>query len=182
MTTSAGLALALALSSAALAVPAAGPAGVSAPVSSGSSSAALAWEKCGPEGLRQECATLTVPLDYAEPDGRQATLSVSRILSGRPEARRGVLLVVPGGPGGSGVQRLSAKGPALVKELGGAYDLVAFDPRGVGGSMKADCGLADEDRHLVNLRSWPAADGSIDVSVARSRRIAEACEIGRAPL
>lgn len=174
MTTSAGLALALALSSAALAVPAAGPAGVSAPVSSGSA-AALAWEKCGPEGLRQECATLTVPLDYAEPDGRQATLSVSRILSGRPEARRGVLLVVPGGPGGSGVQRLSAKGPALVKELGGAYDLVAFDPRGVGGSMKADCGLADEDRHLVNLRSWPAADGSIDVSVARSRRIAEAC-------
>ncbi|MEV7275475.1 alpha/beta hydrolase [Streptomyces sp. NPDC093111] len=167
MTTSAGIALALALASAALTAPAAGAAGSSAP--------ALDWQKCGPAGLRQECATLSVPLDYAEPDGRRVPLAVSRILSDRPEARRGVLLVVPGGPGGSGVQRLSAKGEALGKELGGAYDLVAFDPRGVGGSMKADCGLADDDRRLVNLRSWPAADGSIDASVERSRRTAEAC-------
>ncbi|MEU6928262.1 alpha/beta hydrolase [Streptomyces sp. NPDC046385] len=168
MTTSAGIALTLALASAALA-----PTAGAAPVAP--AAPALSWSACGPAGLRQECATLTVPLDYADPDGRQVGLAVSRILSDRPEARRGVLLVVPGGPGGSGVQRLSGKGAALGKELGGAYDLVAFDPRGVGGSMKADCGLADDDRRLVNLRSWPAADGSIDVSVERSRRIAEAC-------
>ncbi|MER8041937.1 alpha/beta hydrolase [Streptomyces sp. NPDC094032] len=172
MTTSAALALTLALSSAALTAPAtATPPAPSVPASA----PALAWHKCGPAGLGQECATLSVPLDYADPQGRQVPLEVSRILSGRPEARRGVLLVVPGGPGGSGVQRLSAKGAALGEQLGGAYDLVAFDPRGVGGSMKADCGLADDDRRLVNLRSWPAADGSIDASVERSRRIAEAC-------
>ncbi|MET9955271.1 alpha/beta hydrolase [Streptomyces sp. NPDC006339] len=135
----------------------------------------LTWTACGPAGLGQECAKLSVPLDHADPGGRQVELAVSRIRSTDPAARRGTLLVVPGGPGGSGVQRLSGKGAALVRELGGAYDLVAFDPRGVGGSVKADCGIADEDRHLVTLRAWPAADGSIGENVERSRRVAEAC-------
>lgn len=173
MTTSAAIALTFALTSAALApmAPTANQASAPAPASA----PALDWHACGPEGLRQECATLSVPLDYADPDGRQVPLAVSRILSADPAARRGALFVVPGGPGSSGVQRLSQKGAALAKELGGAYDLVAFDPRGVGGSVRADCGLGDDDRRLVNLRSWAGADGSIDANVTRSRRIAEAC-------
>ncbi|MFF5976772.1 alpha/beta hydrolase [Streptomyces sp. NPDC012769] len=150
-------------------------AGLAAAPAASAAPAPLGWAACGPAGLGQECAKLTVPLDYADPGGRQVELAVSRIRSTDPAARRGTLLVLPGGPGGSGVQRLSQKGAALVKELGGAYDLVAFDPRGVGDSMKADCGLADGDRHLVNLRAWPAADGSIDENVERSRRVAEAC-------
>ncbi|MFF6774311.1 alpha/beta hydrolase [Streptomyces sp. NPDC012637] len=170
MTTYAGIALALALASAGpLAAPSHGPAPVPPSVPG------LSWSACGPAGLGQECATLRAPLDYADPDGRQVELAVSRIRSTEPAARRGTLLVVPGGPGSSGVQRLTSKGPALKKELGGAYDLVAFDPRGVGGSTKAHCGLAEQDRHLVTLRAWPAADGSIDENVERSRRVAEAC-------
>ncbi|MET8503445.1 alpha/beta hydrolase [Streptomyces sp. NPDC004787] len=137
--------------------------------------AALAWSSCGPAGLGQECATLRVPLDYADPRGPQVDLAVSRIRASGPGTRRGTLLVVAGGPGSSGVQRLSAKGAALKEQLGGAYDLVAFDPRGVGGSVKAHCGLDAADRHLVTLRAWPAADGSIDANVERSRRVAEAC-------
>nr|WP_265868962.1 alpha/beta hydrolase [Streptomyces sp. SKN60] len=136
---------------------------------------ALGWSSCGPVGLGQECATLRVPLDYAEPGGAQVDLAVSRIKATGPGARRGTLLVVAGGPGSSGVQRLSAKGAALKEQLGGAYDLVTFDPRGVGGSVKAHCGLDAADRHLVTLRGWPAADGSIDENVERSRRVAEAC-------
>ncbi|MEV5973790.1 alpha/beta hydrolase [Streptomyces sp. NPDC051921] len=171
MTTSAGIALTLALASAALA-----PTATAARTAPETPAApALSWAACGDKALGQECATLTVPLDHADPGGRQVGLAVSRIRSADPAARRGVLFVVPGGPGGSGVQRLTSKGPALVKELGGTYDLVALDPRGVGGSMKADCGLAPEDRHLVTLRSWPAADGSIGENVTRSRRVAEAC-------
>ncbi|MFD7978668.1 alpha/beta hydrolase [Streptomyces sp. NPDC059071] len=181
MTTYAGIALALALATASagpLAAPSRGPAPAApSPVTSTlpSTVPGLAWSACGPAGLGQECATLRVPLDYADPDGRQVELAVSRIRSTEPAARRGTLLVVPGGPGSSGVQRLTSKGPALKKELGGAYDLVAFDPRGVGGSTKAHCGLAEQDRHLVTLRAWPAADGSIDENVERSRRVAEAC-------
>ncbi|MFJ3900079.1 alpha/beta hydrolase [Streptomyces sp. NPDC090025] len=170
--TAAALALALSATvsatTAAVALPAAA-------TGSAPGSAALDWTACGPAGLGQQCATLKVPLDYADPDGRQVDLAVSRIRSTDPAARRGALLVVPGGPGNSGVQRLTAKGPALRDALGGAYDLVAFDPRGVGGSMKAYCGLDEGDRHLTTLRSWPGADGSIDENVTRSRRVAEAC-------
>ncbi|MEV6331598.1 alpha/beta hydrolase [Streptomyces sp. NPDC051909] len=165
----AALALALGLAPAAPASPAS-PALPASPASP-----PLSWSACGPAGLGQECATLRVPLDYARPGGPQVGLAVSRIRATGPGARRGTLLVVAGGPGSSGVQRLSTKGAALKEQLGGAYDLVTFDPRGVGGSVKAHCGLDAADRHLVTLRSWPAADGSIDENVERSRRVAEAC-------
>ncbi|MFD7963650.1 alpha/beta hydrolase [Streptomyces zaomyceticus] len=140
--------------------------------------AGLTWGDCDPKVKPlpgQQCAELSVPLDYADPDGEQIRLAVSRLPSTRPEARRGTLMVIPGGPGSSGVQRLGQKGAALAEEMDGAYDLVAFDPRGIGGSAKARCGLAEEDRWMVTLRSWPGADGRIDENIARSRRIAEAC-------
>ncbi|UQX04393.1 alpha/beta hydrolase [Streptomyces sp. RerS4] len=144
----------------------------------GAESHRLTWRPCakpdGPAG--QECADLPVPLDYADPRGPRISVAVSRIRSERPEARRGTLVVLPGGPGGSGVQRLAQKGAALQKQLGGAYDLVSFDPRGVGGSTTADCKLAPEDRYLTSLRAWPAPDGDITANLDRSRRTAEACD------
>ncbi|MFE1869997.1 alpha/beta hydrolase [Streptomyces sp. NPDC059496] len=137
----------------------------------------LDWHRCTHPGApaAQECAELPVPLDYDDPDGRQLTVAVSRIRSDRPAARRGTLVVIPGGPGGSGVQRLTQKADALRRELAGAYDLVAFDPRGVGASTTASCDLAPEDRYLTSLRSWPGPNGEITENIARSRRIAEAC-------
>ncbi|GAA0405172.1 alpha/beta hydrolase [Streptomyces luteireticuli] len=172
-------ALLLTVSTAAVA---AGLAGV--PTTQAQAATTLKWRPCvqekGPSG--QECAELTVPVDYRQPDGERTTLAVSRIRSERPEARRGTLLVVPGGPGGSGVQRLTDKGKALAKELKGAYDLVALDPRGVRGSARAGCGLAPEDRDLVNLRPWPGRNGDISGNVARARRIADACSRNGGPL
>ncbi|MFB7913544.1 alpha/beta hydrolase [Streptomyces sp. NPDC056061] len=147
------------------------------PAHAGDSLPALDWKPCaradGPAA--QECAELPVPLDYRAPDGPSISLAVTRVRSDRPSARRGTLLVIPGGPGSSGVQRVTQKGEELLRETGGRYDIVGLDPRGVGGSPKASCELAPEDRDLVNLRSWPAADGSITGNVERSRRTAEAC-------
>ncbi|MFI5802524.1 alpha/beta fold hydrolase [Streptomyces sp. NPDC051561] len=143
-----------------------------------------AWRACatteGPTG--QECAELTVPVDHSDPTGPTLTLAVTRAVSTKASERRGTLAVLPGGPGGSGVQKLTSKGKALQQQLGGRYDLVAFDPRGVGGSTKAHCGIAETDRHLVNQRSWPSADGRIDENIDRSRRIAEACARNGGPL
>ncbi|MFD6884953.1 alpha/beta hydrolase [Streptomyces sp. NPDC059957] len=138
---------------------------------------ALAWAACTHKGHLdgQQCAKLSVPLDYADPAGPQVELAVSRLPSPRPAARRGTLVVVPGGPGSSGVQRLSQKGAALAGQLAGAYDIVALDPRGVGGSVTAACGLDAADRRLTTLRSWPGADGGIAANAERSRRVAEAC-------
>ncbi|MGW3007992.1 alpha/beta hydrolase [Streptomyces sp. NPDC001219] len=176
MTTYAPRALLLALSAATVAatLTAAPVARAEAP---GTQGPALTWRPCaqpgGPTG--QECAQLPVPLDYRDPDGPQLTLAVTRVRSERPAARRGTLLVIPGGPGGSGVRRLETKGRALQKALAGTYDLVSFDPRGVGGSTRTGCALDPGDRHLVTFRSWPAPDGGIGGNAARARRIAEAC-------
>ncbi|MFJ4436102.1 alpha/beta hydrolase [Streptomyces sp. NPDC088923] len=134
-------------------------------------SPALDWTPCGIP--RQECATLTVPLDYSRPHGPTVRLAVSRL---RAEGeRRGTLAVIPGGPGNSGVQRLTSKGAALMAATGGRYDLVTFDPRGTGGSTTAGCDLPEADRRLATLRSWPGAGGAIAENAARSRRTAEAC-------
>ncbi|MFF5802113.1 alpha/beta hydrolase [Streptomyces sp. NPDC012746] len=157
--------------------------GVSAPTARAASEAhaasapPLAWKPCAkPDGpAAQECAELPVPLDYADPYGPRVTLAVSRLRSDRPAARRGTLLVIPGGPGGSGVQRLTQKGKALSAELAGAYDLVALDPRGVGGSTTASCGLDPADRRLDTLRSWAGPDGETGENAARARRVADAC-------
>ncbi|MFF4578725.1 alpha/beta hydrolase [Streptomyces sp. NPDC001389] len=144
----------------------------------------LDWHPCAkPDGpAAQECADLPVPLDYADPAGPQISVAVSRIRSDRPEARRGTLVLIPGGPGGSGVQRLTQKGAALGKELAGAYDLVALDPRGVGGSTTAACGIAPEDRRLTTLRSWPGPGGDTTPNLAHARRVAEACATAGGPV
>ena len=142
-----------------------------------SAAPALTWRPCAPSTgpAELECATLPVPLDHADPNGPQISLAVTRLRSERPTARRGTLLLIPGGPGGSGVRHLAQKGAALRKEMAGAYDIVSFDPRGVGGSTSASCALEPDDRHLVSLRSWPGPDGDIAENAARSRRIADAC-------
>src|ERR1700736_2026901 len=53
----------------------------------------------GPDG--QLCAMVEVPLDYRNPSGRQISVAVSRIPAAKPSARRGVLFLNPGGPGGN---------------------------------------------------------------------------------
>ncbi|MFJ8843387.1 alpha/beta hydrolase [Streptomyces cyaneofuscatus] len=148
----------------------------------------LAWHPCEPvagmpvPAAGQECAGLRVPLDYADPGGRTVEVAVSRLRTDRPDARRGTLFVIPGGPGSSGVQRLAQKGGALRAATEGAYDLVSLDPRGVGSSVRANCRIPEADRHLVTLRSWPAPDGSITANAERSRRTAELCARNGGPV
>ncbi|RPK62566.1 Tripeptidyl aminopeptidase precursor [Streptomyces sp. ADI96-02] len=144
---------------------------------------AFAWHACEPSGgapvpAGQECASLRVPLDYRDPGGPAVEVAVARLRTDRPAARRGTLLVIPGGPGSSGVQRLAQKGEALRAATGGGYDLVSLDPRGVGGSTRGRCGLPAGDRWLTTLRSWPDADGGIAENTERARRTAASCESG----
>ncbi|MFC5719077.1 alpha/beta hydrolase [Streptomyces gamaensis] len=143
----------------------------------------LDWRPCAKaegevtdaHGPARECATLSVPLDYREAGGRRLGLAVSRLRSDHPDARRGTLLLIAGGPGGSGVGMLARRGTQLRQQTHGAYDIVSLDPRGTGGSPGADCGLSPADREITTFRPWPAADGSIGANVATARRIADAC-------
>ncbi|MBV6700531.1 alpha/beta hydrolase [Kitasatospora aureofaciens] len=143
----------------------------------------LTWTACeGKTDPRQQCATLTVPLDYADPHGEQITLAISRIPAARPGLRHGVLLTIPGGPGGSGLDVPTSAAKRLPQSVLDRYDLVGFDPRGVGRSTPVSCGLDTPDLAMVKLRPWPAADGSIDENLATARRVAETCARNGGPV
>ncbi|MEU0425402.1 alpha/beta hydrolase [Streptomyces canus] len=153
--------------------------GVLTPLSASASSGAqaLKWTKCEGSGLdpRQRCATVSVPMDYADPDGPQIEIAVSRIRGENPDARRGALLLIPGGPGGDSMNDPSEKGQKLPQSVRDAYDLIGFAPRGMAPSTAVDCGLEQRDLARTTLLPWPAPDGSVDATMAAGKRMADAC-------
>jgi len=101
---------------------------------------ALEWRPCDP-GF--ECATARVPRDYARPHGPHLELALIRRPATDREHRIGSLFFNPGGPGGSGVGFVRFAPPPALAAFGRLYDIVGFDPRGVGASTPAvrDCGF-----------------------------------------
>ncbi|MER6125829.1 alpha/beta hydrolase [Streptomyces sp. NPDC001795] len=155
------------------------PLTTSAPVSAAAAAAApsLKWTKCEGSGLDpwQQCASVEVPMDYADPGGRKIDVAISRIPSEKPAARRGALLMIPGGPGGSSLADPSGKGQKLPQDVRDAYDLIGFAPRGLAPSTSVSCGLDHADLATSKLRPWPAPDGSVTENMATARRMADAC-------
>lgn len=95
----------------------------------------IVWKDCG-DGFR--CATVRAPLDWSEPDG--ATIRLALAMHPASGDRRGTLFTNPGGPGASGVDFLrSSAAKFFDQDLLEHYDLVAWDPRGVGASSPVDC-------------------------------------------
>ena len=135
----------------------------------------LDWSDCG-GGF--DCTRVTAPLDWSAPAAGEIELSVirSRAESGAPI---GSLLTNPGGPGASGVALIRdslsfAVGPELLR----AYDVIGFDPRGVGESTAVRCyDATDMDAYLFDIPA--GARGSqewTDELDARSTAFAEACD------
>ena len=99
------------------------------------------WKKCRSDKL---CATIKVPLDYAKPEGEQIELSLLKVSAGSSSQRVGSLVVNPGGPGSSGVDYAEQASHFFGSELRQAFDIVGFDPRGVGESTPVEC-LSDDE-------------------------------------
>ncbi|WP_394430664.1 alpha/beta hydrolase [Streptomyces sp. SGAir0957] len=98
-----------------------------------------------PGGAEWQCATMKAPLDWSAPEGRTIDLALIRAkASGDKDKRIGSLLFNFGGPGGSGVTSLPAFATDYAK-LRTRYDLVSFDPRGVGRSAGVAC---EDDKQL----------------------------------
>ncbi|MFF8959172.1 alpha/beta hydrolase [Streptomyces sp. NPDC014894] len=98
----------------------------------------LSWRDCGVAGF--QCASLKVPLDYAEPGGDSIELAVARKRATGPGKRLGSLMVNPGGPGGSAVGYLQMyAGIGYPAPVRARYDMVAADPRGVARSEPVEC-------------------------------------------
>ncbi len=142
------------------------------------SSGPLAWTDCG---APFECATLSVPLDYAAGGPSIAHISLIRLPASDHAQRIGSLVTNPGGPGGSGVDFVRQDAvtifPAAVRDR---FDIVGFDPRGVGLSTPVRC-EADLEAYLsadpdpVTATQW-AALGAAD------RAFATACGAAAGPL
>jgi len=121
----------------------------------------LDWQDCG-GGF--ECATATVPRDYDKPRGATFTLPVIRKPAMDPANRIGSLFLNPGGPGGSGVAMVRTA-PPPVFDLFSRFDVVGWDPRGIGGSLPSVyCERSVEDGAEVNAHfvpphemDWPKA-------------------------
>jgi pimeloyl-ACP methyl ester carboxylesterase len=121
----------------------------------------LEWSSCG----EHECAELTVPLDYDEPDGETIELALLRVPAADPEQRKGSLVVNPGGPGAPGTQYAAQARAAFGEPLLAAFDIVGFDPRGTGESAPVDC-LTD-----AQLDDYIATDPSPDTAAERRKYV-----------
>jgi alpha/beta hydrolase fold len=103
--------------------------------------ATLHWHACtGQLGQLNvpDCTMLSVPLNYADPGGRHISLALDMIPATAPRSQQqGILLVNPGGPGGSGLTLALAVAEGLAPGVAADYDIVGFDPRGVGSSIPA---------------------------------------------
>ncbi|MGX9882640.1 alpha/beta hydrolase [Streptomyces sp. NPDC002276] len=101
------------------------------------------WAACkdqdAPKDLR--CGKVTVPLDYAKPAGATLDLALARYRA--TGKSRGSVLLNFGGPGGAGVSELASDGKEFM-DLTNGYDVVTFDPRGVGQSSPVSCGAGTE--------------------------------------
>ena len=107
---------------------------------------AIDWQPCGDDFPGLECATFDVPLDYDSPRGQTTEIALARVPASDPSDRIGSVFVNPGGPGGSGVGLvLGGFGQELHDNLGGRFDVVGFDPRGVGASDPIHCFDSEDD-------------------------------------
>jgi len=115
-----------------------------------------AWEPCG-GGI--ECRELAVPIDYADPDGPQLALALARAPHWEGYDYRGAILVNPGGPGAPGRPFLEAIAGRRALGMLRGFDLVSFDPRGVGDSGAVACGTGTVPKVVFDSRG---TDGLIE--------------------
>jgi pimeloyl-ACP methyl ester carboxylesterase len=95
----------------------------------------LKWIDCG-DGF--QCSTVQVSLDYAHPEAGTIAIAISRKPATNPARRIGSVLTNPGGPGASGIQFLRGEVTSMAN-LNTRFDLIGFDPRGIGQSAPVRC-------------------------------------------
>lgn len=135
---------------------------------------APAWTACEDELLSGlDCATLAVPLDHAEPDGDTVDIALARQRAADPDRRIGSLFINPGGPGASGVDLVPQLASVLDDAVLDRFDIVGFDPRGVGRSTAVRC--IDDPATVNALDADPDTPEEIARITAEHDAFVQAC-------
>lgn len=127
------------------------------------------WSSCG-EDDDFECATFEAPMDWSDPDSERIDLAVMRLPA--TGESQGSLLMNPGGPGASGMEFVEGFAGMMDDEIKAAYDLVGWDPRGVGDSSAVEC--FDDGRKDEEFADDEAAT-TVEDAVAEQDEFVDAC-------
>ena len=145
----------------------------------------LTWTDCTDDatGTAFQCATVTVPLDYDNPQGQTITVALKKLPS-TSSSPRGSVFLNPGGPGGSGISLIESQAELYksgdLSEVLANYDVIGFDPRGVGQSTPITCWTPEDVQAILagqaEVPFSPLTPGSAADIVAQGSREAAACQ------
>ena len=159
----------------------AGQQAASAGSAESAASAGITWGSCTDQTLATvgaTCGFVTVPLDWSKPAGTKIKIRVSKVAA-KGRTNQGVMLVNPGGPGGSGLVWPAILQDAVPHKVGQQYDWIGWDPRGVGESRPA---LSCNPDYFANPRPAykPASAAKITGTeyqwIKRTKAYVAACE------
>ena len=141
---------------------------------------ALRWQPCAKVF---QCARLLVPFDYHRPSWRRFSLPVIRLAATDPAQRIGSLVINPGGPGVSGVSYALQARSVVSATVRARFDVVGFDPRGVGGSVPAvHCLTGSQLDKYFETDDTPVGPAQLATVVSEGKLFASGCEQGSGPL
>jgi pimeloyl-ACP methyl ester carboxylesterase len=135
----------------------------------------IAWVQC-PDNPAGECGTLEVPLDYRKPNGRRINVALARHRATDPARRLGVLMVDPGGPGGSAAQFALSR--LFSPELRARFDIVGLDSRGTGNSLPIRCA----DLMTDQPSQYPADEAAFTALLRHNQGVLAKCRERSGPI
>lgn len=133
----------------------------------------LNWKSCGSD---LQCTTVKVPVDYEAIDGNSFTLAVVRHLASDKKNKVGTLFVNPGGPGGSAYNYAAAASQIVSKKIVQRFDILGFDPRGVGRSQPTRCLTDKEEDKYIAADTAVLTKADLNALLAAAKYFASACE------
>ena len=131
----------------------------------------VGWSSCGDQ---VECARIQVPLDYAKPSAGTVELALNKHLA--TGDRQGALLFNPGGPGVSGLDYVRSADLVFTPPVVDAFDIVGFDPRGVGSSTAVHCLTPAQLDRLIASDPSPDTRAEELRALALAKGFAHGCE------
>ncbi|KAE9961802.1 hypothetical protein BLS_001323 [Venturia inaequalis] len=155
----------------------------SSPTTASPSASSITWSNCTPnDPPTLTCSSIQVHLNRSNSNGATITLAITR-LKAPTATQKGNLLYNPSGPGGSATQALFAvvklDAPLFSRNILDYYDIIGFDPRGVGLSTGIRC---DPDLWNARKSMWPEDGGDFDDMVAANKAFYASCAELTGPL